>query len=387
MIIRKLWPLLAFIAIFLVVGSAHASDDDTRYFIKSNAPFWKKSLTVRHVFDTGFTADLTDWQLRLTKIFGVDTSPVKKLNVLDDQFALRNNVAKQLPADRVPWGIKAIYGDSRLEKSTGGKDINVAILDTGIVKHKDLEDNIKECKDFSSAKPLIDGKCEDRNGHGTHVAGIIAANGGSDDEGIWGVAPEASILAFKVCTNLGTCWADDVAIAIKTAVDDGAQIINISLGSDAESNLVTDAIKYAVNNNVLVVAAAGNDGPYPGSIDYPASNGNVLSVSALDNNTNVPVWAARGLNEDTKPYVQDAKDIDLVAPGVSIESTWKDGGYVILSGTSMAAPHIAGLAAKLWQKEDKNPAEATKILLKKFTQDILPAGDDNASGWGLPVLK
>ena len=385
--IRKSWPLLAFIAMFLVAGFAHASDEDTRYFIKSNASFWKKSLTVRQVFDNGFTSDLTDWQLRLTKIFGVEVTPVRKLSILNDQIAIKGSVVKQLPTDRIPWGIRAVYGDSMLEETFGGKDVNEAVLDTGVIKHKDLEDNIKECKDFSSAKPLVDGKCEDKNGHGTHITGIIAANGGADEEGILGIAPEASVYVFKVCTNLGTCWADDVAVAIRTAVDDGAQIINISLGSDTENNLVADAIKYAISKNVLVVAAAGNDGSYPGSIDYPASDVNVVSVGAVDFNMSVPDWAARGLNEETKSFIREAKDIDFAAPGVNIESTWKDGGYVILSGTSTSAAHISGLAAKLWQKDDKNPMEATRIILKKFSQDILPAGDDNVSGWGLPKLR
>jgi subtilisin len=385
--IRKLWPLLAFIAVFWTASSAYAASDDSRYLIKSGAQFWKKSLTVRHVFENGFTADLSDWQLRLTKIFGVDIEPVKKLNILDDVFALKDQTANQTPTENVPWGVKVIYGDSMLKKTSGGDEVNVAILDTGIIKHSDLAANIKGCKDFSTAKPMVDGKCDDKNGHGTHIAGIVAANGGSGGEGIWGVAPGASILAFKACSNLGTCWADDVAVAIRTAVDDGANVINISLGSDIGSSLVAEAIGYAVSKDVLVIAASGNDGPYPGSIDYPAGDTSVIAVGAIDFDMSIPEWAARGLNDETKLFVKNAKDIDFVAPGLNIESTWKDGGYVILSGTSMSAPHIAGLAAKLWQKDAKNPAEATKALLIKFSQDILPLGDDDASGWGLPKIK
>src|SRR3972149_6946344 len=122
--IRKSWPLLAFIAMFLVASIAHASSEDTRYFIKSNASFWKKSLTVRQVFDNGFTSDLTDWQLRLTKIFGVEVTPVRKLSILNDQIAIKGSVVKQLPTDRIPWGIRAVYGDSMLEETFGGKDVN-----------------------------------------------------------------------------------------------------------------------------------------------------------------------------------------------------------------------------------------------------------------------
>jgi len=160
----------------------------------------------------------------------------------------------------------------------------------------------------------------------------------------------------------------------------------MSLGSDNPSQLITDATNYAVSKNVLVVAAAGNDGPYIGSIDYPGADANVVAVGAVNKDIQIPDWSSRGNNSTSKPYIVEEKDIELAAPGVNVESTWKDGGYAILSGTSMASPHVAGLAAKLWQKDTLNQASAVRELLQKLTADLLPIGDDNDSGFGLPHL-
>ena len=160
----------------------------------------------------------------------------------------------------------------------------------------------------------------------------------------------------------------------------------MSLGSDSESPLIKSAISYAVNKNTLVVAAAGNDGPDTGSIDYPGANPDVIAVGAFDVGWAMVDWSSRGINSTTTPYVMEEGDVEFAAPGAIVESTWKDGGYVILSGTSMATPHITGLAAKLWQKDAKDPDSATRALLQAFSQDLIPAGDDDASGWGFPHL-
>lgn len=381
---RKIAVILTVLAGFSLAFVAKAADDNSRYLVKSNASIWKKSFNVRHVFDGSFTADLNDWQLRLTKIFGIEIEPVKKLNVLDNVLA-KTNTTRLTPDENIPWGVKSVYGDPLIKETSGGKGVVVAILDTGIAKHPDVK--IKECKDFSSSKSLVDGKCEDKSGHGTHVAGIIAANGGNDSLGIQGVAPEASLYVYKVCANDGSCWADDVAAAIRLAADSEVNIINMGIGSDIKSDLISDAVDYAIEKGVLIVAAAGNDGPYVGSIDYPASNLKVVSVGAVDFNNLIPDWSARGSNSKTKSYIREDGDLELVAPGVNIESTTKDGGYAILSGSSMAAAHISGLAAKLWQKDEDKPADATREILHQISQDILPLGDDANSGWGLPKIN
>jgi subtilisin family serine protease len=326
--------------------------------------------------------------LKLAKVFGVEVVPVKKLNIL---AAAPKKAEKKLiksPINQIGWGVKALYGDT-LDGGlpSGGKGINVAVIDTGVlVSHADLKGQITLCDDFSGVDAFVKNSCDDKNGHGTQVAGVIAANGGTDGKGMYGVAPSANLMIYKACANDGTCFADDVASAIRHAVDNGANIILLSLGSDSHSSLIDDATAYANDHDVMVVAAAGNDGPYTGSIDYPASHASVVSVGAVDSSLLVATWSARGNNTASTSYSKQAGDVEFVGPGVNVESTSNNHDYVTMSGTSMAAAHIAGLAAKEWQASADHPAEATRELLHKFSQDILPLGDDSASGWGIPQL-
>ncbi len=397
---KKLLILATFLAAVMPVAMSGAAEGG-RYLVKSNSQFWKNAFNSRNEFKNGFTADLNDWQVRFGKFLGVEVEPVTVLQVLPAEeskdFSSTNAKAKALkatrplPSDQTSWGVEYIYNDPALASTAGGKGINVAVLDTGItVSHPDLKARVVKCKDFTNLRvPMVDGKCEDKNGHGTHVAGIIAADGGADGLGIYGVAPEASLYAFKVCSLSGTCYADDIALAITNATDEGANIINLSLGSDKLSGLIKDAIDYATSRGVLVVAAAGNDGPYFGSIDYPAAQSNVLAVGAFDVDYVMADWSSRGINSKTTPWVVEDQDIEFAAPGVNIESTWKTGGYAVLSGTSMAAPFISGLAAKDWPVDASisDPAGWVREHLHKASTDLLPPGDDDASGFGFPRVK
>ena len=388
--IKKGLFFFIFTSLLLAATTTHAATNDNRYLVKSTSSFWKKSLIVRNVFDGGFTADLSDWQLRMTKIFGVEVAPVKKLNILavTPVPTPKTPVKSKTPAGPVAWGVGYTYGnDLDEELPTGGKDVVVAILDTGVNRnHPDLKNRISDCADFSAGAGFVNGKCDDKNDHGTHMAGIVAADGGAKGLGIYGVAPESKLAIYKVCDTDGTCFSDDVASAIRYAADQKVNIILISIGSDTESTLINNAVVYAVGKGALVIAAGGNDGPDSDGIDYPAAQSEVISVGALDAKEDVPEWSSRGNNENSEAYLREPGDLELIAPGVNIESTGKDGDYVTLSGTSMAAAHVAGLAAKEWQKDADNPADATRDLLHKFTQDILPLGDDEDSGWGVPTL-
>ena len=389
--IKKALVCLIFTLFLATASSVQAAGTNSRYFVKSTSQFWKKSFQVRNVFDSGFTSDLSDWQLKLAKVFGVEVTPVKKLNILITTLSVKKTVAKPFiknPVNQIGWGVKAIYGDTLNETApSGGDGVNVAILDTGVlINHPDLKNQITACDDFSGFEAFIKNSCDDKNGHGTLVAGVIAGNAGPAGKGIYGVAPKADLMIYKVCANNDACFADDIASAIYYAVDNDANIILLSLGSDSESAFIDDAIAYATSKDVLVIGAAGNDGPYMGSIDYPASNINVVSVGAIDGTFTVPDWSARGNNTASDSYIKDTDDIEFSAPGMNIESTANNSDYATLSGTSVAAAHIAGLAAKEWQTDAEHPAEATRELLHQFSQDILPLGDDNASGWGMPQL-
>jgi len=401
---KKLVFSTLFVGFLVVFPTAFASAETGRYFIKTNKSFWKNAIGVRQSFGNGFTADLSDFQVKLNQMMGLQIEPVRIYQILGSE-TLTTAVEKQvtvekpvqaksakptrpIPTDQTPWGIETIYGDPAIASTSGGDGILIAVLDTGITAHPDLKNKIQQCKDFTNYKyPVIDSRCEDKNGHGTHVAGIIAADGGADKLGIYGVAPQAKLLVYKVCANDGSCYADDVAVGIRTAVDQGVDIINMSFGGDGDSPLVHDAINYAVSKGVMLVAAAGNDGPFEASIDYPAALSSVIAVGALNQTLQVAEWSSLGINSSSKPFTVEEKDIEFAAPGVNIESTYKNNGYMILSGTSMASPFVAGLAAKFWQADDEKPAAATREYLHSIATDILPVGDDNGSGFGLPQIR
>lgn len=407
--------VLAVLVALLIPSLALGATGGHRYFVKSSSAFWKNAFNARHEFQDGFTADLNDWQIRFGKFLRITIEPVAVLQILPEMTAvdsasveakkdkpapIEKPTERSLPADQTSWGMEYIYQDSFLAKTEGGADVKVAVLDTGVnISHPDLQSRVAECTDFTNVRfSVLDGKCEDKNGHGTHVSGIIAADGGSDGLGIYGVAPEALLLAYRVCSATGSCYADDVAIAIKTAVERGANIINLSLGSDKPISFITNAIDYAAANDVLIVAAAGNDGPYFASLDYPAAQSSVVAVGAIWTDRQVEDWSSRGGNSKTIPWLVEDGDIEFAAPGSNIESTWKNGGYALLSGTSMAAPFVSGLAAKYWSRftlteeelaarPEYGQAAALREFLQKGALDIDVGGDDDASGFGFPRVE
>jgi len=427
---KKLCFCLLLVGVFAFVPFAGASADSGRYFVKSTKGFWKNSLSARNSFDNGFTADLSDFQVRFAKLFGVEVEPVAVLQILPDENLTldkdsaeptetptkapsptptpsstkiptsgiikgQKGVVRYVPSDQTPWGIETIYNDLKIASTSGGLGTKVVVLDTGVnINHPDLKNRVAQCKDFTNLRfPVINNSCDDGNGHGTHVAGIVAADGGTDKLGIYGVAPAAKLFAYKVCGANGSCYADDIAMGLRTAADQGANVVNMSFGTDKDIPLIRDAVNYAVSKGVLLVAAAGNDGPFPDSIDYPAAYASVVAVGAVGKSSSgeltVAGWSSRGINLSTKLGVIEDRDIEFAAPGDSIESTWNNGGYVVLSGTSMASPFVAGLAAKYWQSgaENKLRAATTRSFLRSLAVDILPGvGEDNYSGFGLPQV-
>jgi len=255
-----------------------------------------------------------------------------------------------------------------------GEGVMVAVIDTGVdYTHPDLAANYAGGDDFTSP----DGDPMDDQGHGTHVAGTIAAalnnltGNPADEEGVVGVAPSARILAYKVCRFDGSC--DDFAIerAINQAVVDGAKVINMSFGGSDYSQSLNEAIQDAWNAGVVLVAGAGNDGvstPF-----YPAALDNVISVAAFDENGSRAYFSNYG------------SWVDIAAPGNTIISTYpmttcdastapgNSGCYTWLSGTSMATPHVSGAAALVWSRGDvTSNQQVVDILLNSAD----PAGVD-----------
>ena len=407
---KKLLVLLIITTLVPVVLAAPLSSN--RYYVYSKNPILKGMVGVQHEFPKAFSTELNSFQVKLLKSLGMKIEPVRKFHVIGvltpkgkpvcgdgiahpseecgepglpdcpEGYVCENcKCVKEsapsrtcYPDSQKPWGIIKVNGGS------GGAGVKVAVLDTGVyTDHLDLKSNIVDCKD--TTKRGIKKGCADGNGHGTHVSGTILANGGSDGLGIYGVAPAAKLMAIKVCGNSGICWGDDIAEGIYYAADNGANIISMSLGGDEPDSQILSAIDYAVAKGVLVVAAAGNDGPAEGSIDYPGAYVKVIAVGAIDMNETVPDWSSRGINDGD--YIIEEKEVEFGAPGVSVESTYKDGCYAYMSGTSMATPHISGLAAKLWQ----DSASATRDYLQELAKqhDLYTTGDDPATGFGLPI--
>ncbi|WP_210366103.1 S8 family peptidase [Bacillus sp. REN3] len=316
------------------------------------------------------------------------------------------SVMASYPTDQTPWGIEAIYNDSNIKSTSGGDGIKVAVLDTGINRnHIDLTDNVEQCKDFTqTGSSIVNGSCTDRHGHGTHVAGTAVANGGYDGAGIYGVAPQAELWGYKVLTDNGSGYSDDISTAIRHAADEGARtgskvVISMSLGSSGKDSLIASAVDYAYSKGALVVAAAGNSGPSANTIGYPGALTSAVAVASLDktfvNGTHkVSDFSSRGNpNTDGDFYIQE-RDIEVSAPGGSIYSTAVDGNYTTMSGTSMATPHISGLAAKLWSSNKSWTAGQLRSELQRRAKlyDIkggtgAATGDDYASGFGFPRVK
>jgi type VII secretion-associated serine protease mycosin len=265
------------------------------------------------------------------------------------------------------WGLFAIGAD-HVWTTTTGQGVIVAVVDSGSGPHPDLAENLLPGRSIIGTVESQDGKDIDASGHGTHVAGIIAAVANNGIGGS-GVAPNAKILPIQVLDQAGQGDARDVAAGVRFAADNGARVINLSLGGATESLSLTQAITYANDKGVLVVAAAGNGGAAD-KPKWPASLDLTLAVTAVDQANNATSFDQRG------DY------IDLSAPGANIVSTAK-GDYVTLSGTSMAAGFVAGAAALLFAAEPRvTNAQVRDILLRTAT-DIGEPGRDVTFGAGL----
>ncbi|HEY8529054.1 MAG TPA: S8 family peptidase [Paenibacillaceae bacterium] len=263
------------------------------------------------------------------------------------------------------WNLPAIATERGWNLTRGSDDIVVAVIDTGVqADHPDLKGRLTEgCNVINPGEPP-----EDDVGHGTHVAGIIAATV-NNAEGVAGMTWYTKIMPIKALDGTGTGSTYSVAEAILWATDHGADVINLSLGNYAEAAFLHDAIRYAVGRGVLVVAASGNDNTdQPG---YPAAYPEVLAVAATDPDTG-------------RAYFSNYGDyIDLAAPGTNIPSTYPGGRYAALSGTSMASPHVAALIALVRAVNPALTPEEIADLLRGTATDLGSPGPDPEFGHGV----
>ncbi len=268
-------------------------------------------------------------------------------------------VANSLPSSGIDWAVSA-YGIPALWSQHQGAGVRVAVLDSGIEPgHPALAGAVIEHRNFTTdCTPF------DTNGHGTHVAGILGGRGPMK-----GVAPACQIISAKVLNNNGAGPLQAVAQAIDWVVEAKAHVIVMSLGCPVHLDFLAQACKRACQAGIAVVAAAGNDG---GGVNYPAAYDCVIAVGAVDRDGKVCQFSCRG------------KEIAVAAPGAEITSAWPGGKYATLSGTSMAAPFVAGvLALEAGRCGTERLAERAMEIIRATSTDTGSPGKDDLYGWGL----
>lgn len=290
---------------------------------------------------------------------------IKKLRARPEVAYVEDDVVLYAFGQTLAWGVDRIDADLAWPAGNTGQGVKVAILDTGIdPTHPDL--GVAGGVNFAGAN---DGSTNpaywrDGHGHGTHCAGIVAARNNSI--GVVGVAPEATLYAVKVLSDSGTGYTSDIIQGLAWCVANGIKVASMSLGGGGTTSLQA-ACDNAYAKGVVVVAAAGNSA---GPVSYPAAYSSVVAVSATDSRDQLASFSNYGAQ------------IAVAAPGVSIYSTYKGGTYAYMSGTSMACPHVAGVAALIWASGAAS-AQEVRQRLTSTAEDLGAPGFDVRFGYGL----
>ena len=274
-------------------------------------------------------------------------------------------------AETRDWGLE-LFGIPKVWAREKGDRAVVAVLDTGAaLDHPDLKNQILDAKDFSGSKAGP----SDTHGHGTHCCGVVAAeeNGG----GVVGVAPRAKLLVGKVLGDDGTGTVPSIVNGINWAIEKGAHVISMSFGTPKSNPSIHAAVQRANAKGVLVIAAAGNEGPGPDTVGFPGGFEECLSVAAVDRSRKIARFSSRG------------RRVDVSAPGVDVLSCYPPRSYARLSGTSMATPFVAGVVALLVSREKALGKVTVRSIadlrgrIKETAVDAGETGFDTAYGYGL----
>jgi serine protease len=302
----------------------------------------------------------------------------KYTEFIEPDYIYRVSVAPNDALYGKQWNLRSINVESAWD-DTKGAGVTVAVIDTGISPVEDLS-----TKKFVKGYDFVNDRIEalDDNGHGTHVAGTIAQDT-NNTKGVAGIAYEANLMPLKVLSAQGGGTVADISEAIRFAADNGADVINMSLGGGGESQLMQEAIEHAHSKGVVIVAAAGNSDS--NAADYPARYRHVIGVSAL------------GATGTKAPYSNFGAEVDISAPGG--DTSLGEGGGILqntidpenptnlalyepFQGTSMAAPHVAGVAALVRASGITDPDQVEDVL----KQSALPVKDDSLNHYGAGKL-
>jgi len=257
---------------------------------------------------------------------------------------------------------------------TKGKNVTVAVLDTGIQTHPDLIKNvdISRCRSFIEGEDIFD----NFSGHGIHVGGIISAS--NDEFGIVGIAPEATLVSVKVLDKNGRSQKNSILKGLKYCLTLNPDVVNLSLGSTTPMPEEHKVIKELTSRGIPVVCSVGNSGDKnTNGVLYPANYEECIAVGSYN----------YSLIKDRSRFSSYGEAVDLLAPGEEIFSTFLNGSYAVLSGSSMAAPMVTGVIALVishFKKQNKNfTVQDIKKLLFENAEDIKTNGRDDESGWGV----
>ena len=382
---------------------------DDAYADKGHEKFDKNKDKVRDELEVKIIKSHKDSKLRvIVSLSDEIESDVKRLyGKILYKYSIVNAIAVEMPAGKIhsladltsvsfvdtdatvqtftqtiPWGINKIGAPSAWSQSAGN-GIQVAIMDTGIdPQHNDLTQNIDFGISFDKGKISTNqNDWKDQNGHGTHVAGTIAAV--NNDFGVVGNAHSTGLYAVRVLDSTGSGFISDVIAGIDWAVKgpdgvigtfDDSDVISMSLGTSSDIPVFHEALDNAYAAGIVLVAAAGNSGdgnPNTEETHFPAAYDSVIAVGATNSNDIAPSWTNSG------GYVE------LVAPGVFIQSTYTGNAYAFLSGTSMSTPHVSGTVALMLAANPSLSPDQIRANLIATATDLGPSGWDSIYGNGL----
>ncbi|HEV8635656.1 MAG TPA: S8 family serine peptidase [Chloroflexota bacterium] len=325
---------------------------------------------------------------------GRETEVARRLAAQPDvEYAEPDRVARLYAAPNDPlyptnqWNLPKIGAPQAWDITVGDGSVLVAVVDSGLdLGHPDRPANLLTGCDYVRwRQALVGGACptvqDDPNGHGTHVAGILAARQ-NNGLGISGVAPGLSVLVIRTADETGASYASDVASAVREAVDAGARVINLSLGGPSSTTLQRSAIEYALGHGVVVVAAMGNEYQTGNPISYPAAYAGVVAVGAATH------------DDQHASYSNTGDHISLVAPGGNGDAVgdpvnwitslwpWSRGGFALEVGTSQAAPHVAGTAGLMLSARPSLTGSEVAALLRSTARPLGGAVPNATFGYG-----
>ncbi|WP_196137812.1 S8 family serine peptidase [Aliikangiella sp. G2MR2-5] len=370
--IRKNNPLIAsaILSALALTNSVQAEDESQRYIVKFKQGAKSSIINAVKANRGQIKRELDKHQMMSISLPSKAAQQLKNRSDID---IFEIDPKRYLMAEETPYGITMVEAPQVSDSLTG--NMTVCIMDTGYsLGHEDLP-STGVTGDDGYGSYDTGNWYEDGHGHGTHVSGTIAALG-NNGVGVIGVNPNNNlkIHMVKVFNNSGS-WAygSDLVAAVDQCTAAGAKVISMSLGGGASSSAEQAAFDNAYASGVLSIAAAGNDGN--SSLSYPASYDSVMSVAAVDSSGN------------KASFSQYNSQVEIAAPGVSVMSTLPNNSYAAWSGTSMATPHVSGVAALVWSHFSSCTAEQVRIAMSKSAEDRGSAGRDNSYGWGIVKAK